>query len=182
MTGMNRTLKATLIFILGVLCVFASAIAYNKILRPKDNETSNKRDEHLISNEVEIVKLGSMIQLIGNSNIKRYCVKEKNETPDKDGNIIYPRQIARETGIGNYCKGNYGGIDCSAFIGWSIHNDGFKAENTIGSYEGETDVKNCCYRYDEHGHCVSFCPLNEMKKYYSKLMIGDQIANNDHVC
>ena len=81
---MNKTLKATLVFILGVLCAFASAIVYNKILRPKDNETSNKRDEHLISNEVEIVKLGSMIQLIGNSNIKRYCVKAKNETPNKD--------------------------------------------------------------------------------------------------
>ena len=107
------------------------------------------------------------------------------QSTDSDGNIIYPRATAQSQGIGTFCEGRYGGLDCASFVGWSIHNGGFKAENTIGSYEGtnKATVTRLCGHYADakEKRCDSFYPFNTMKQWYATLEIGDQIANNDHV-
>ena len=83
------------------------------------------------------------------------------------------RPIAQEQGIKRYCMGYYGGQDCQSFFGWAVHNGGFKAENTHGSYVGKNGSKE--------ESCGTNCSKNQMIELHKKLVIGDELVNPHHV-
>lgn len=70
-----------------------------------------------------------------------------------------------------YCKGTNLGLDCQSFVGWSIHNGGFKAENTAGSYRTPTNT------YCKSGSCGSFA---QAQKVYDEMEIGDILYSDAH--
>ncbi len=68
------------------------------------------------------------------------------------------------------CKGTNNGFDCQSYVGWSIHNGGFKAHNTAGSY---------------HGDYATYCRGNSCSKVaafdmYKSLEPGDIIYSDAH--
>ena len=69
------------------------------------------------------------------------------------------------------CKGTNNGLDCQSFVGWSIHNGGFKAENTAGSYKGDYVT------YCKGSYCSNKAAAIEM---YQSLEVGDIIYCNAH--
>lgn len=91
----------------------------------------------------------------------------------KTGETIYPRQEAQSMGIKNYCKGLYGGLDCQSFFGWAVHNGGFKAENTHGSYIGKNKAKEVS--------CGKSCSKAQVQDLLLQLVIGDELFNDAHV-
>ena len=91
----------------------------------------------------------------------------------KTGEKIYPRQDAQAKGIDKVCKGFYGGLDCQSFFGWAVHNGGFKAENTHGSYTGGGKAKELT--------CGTSCSKAQVQSLLSKLVIGDEVINPAHV-
>ena len=95
----------------------------------------------------------------------RYLV-EFGANPDW-GKFIASPNSERAT----YCKGTNLGLDCQSFVGWAIHNGGFKAENTAGSYSGTYKTycrgNNCNYK-------------SEAYQMYDSLTIGDIIYSDAH--
>ena len=91
----------------------------------------------------------------------------------KTGETIYPRQEAQSKGINAFCKGLYGGLDCQSFFGWSLHNAGFKAENTHGSYLGKNKAKE--------ESCGSSCSKAKMETLLDTLVLSDEVINDSHV-
>lgn len=96
----------------------------------------------------------------------------QEKSTDSNG-TIYPRQIAQREGILKYCEGNYGGLDCQSFVGWSIHNGGFKANNTHGSYVGKNKAtESSVNKSGDFARAVSL---------YDSLIMGDIMVNPHHV-
>ena len=79
----------------------------------------------------------------------------------------HKRSEAQAVGVSTFCKGLYGGLDCQSFVGWSIHNAGFKAENTHGSYGNGSYEET--KKYKESTYAL-----------YDSLEIGDIISNDGH--
>lgn len=79
------------------------------------------------------------------------------------------------------CGYPYVGFDCASFVGWTIHNGGFRGENTIESYRvrGATVTKKC-NSYDGN-NCIGMKSKNEMYEAYKKLKYGDAVASGKHV-
>ncbi len=95
------------------------------------------------------------------------------------------RNEVKEEEIESYCLGAYGGIDCQAFVGWAVHNGGFKAEDTYASYPGSKVIK-ACNRYGKNSSGEDVC--ESLKNYdtlvdtiYKKAEIGDIIIKDGHV-
>ena len=95
------------------------------------------------------------------------------------------RDEAKEKGIEAYCLGAYGGLDCQAFVGWAVHNGGFKAENTYASYSGGKVVK-ACGKYGKNSSGEDIC--ESLKDYdtlltsiYKEAKMGDIIIKDGHV-
>ena len=78
----------------------------------------------------------------------------------------------------------YGGLDCQSFIGWSIHNGGFKAENTGGSYGDTKRIKYCRNIVTESNGtqvCNDMYGLSDVsQRLYARAEIGDQISSDLH--
>jgi uncharacterized repeat protein (TIGR02543 family) len=106
-----------------------------------------------------------------------YQIKLKDITEkyfdEKENKYYYPRKEAETQGIGVYCKGTHGGLDCASFVGWSIHNAGFKAENTAGSYAAEG--------FSVCNGSKQGCGLEAATNMYKQSDIGDLIYNSAHV-
>ncbi len=83
------------------------------------------------------------------------------------------RDEAISRGIKSFCMGYYGGQDCQSFFGWAVHNGGFRALNTHGSYTGGNGSKE--------ESCGTNCSKNQMIELHKKLVIGDELVNPDHV-
>lgn len=81
------------------------------------------------------------------------------------------------------CKGKYRGFDCASFVGWSIHNGGFVAENTSDSYVSEGDAKEIrlCSKSDPNGGCAQMKPKSEAFAAFGKLVPGDLLQSAGHV-
>ena len=83
------------------------------------------------------------------------------------------------------CKGSYVGFDCTAFVGWSMHNAGFIAENTPGSYafcgrKPCADYQYSCGKWQGNG-CLAMASRENAYAMYNTLQIGDQVACADPV-
>ncbi len=99
------------------------------------------------------------------------------------GNLSSSAQAeANKVGLKTFCKGDHGGLDCASFVGWSIHNGGFKAENTAGSYVGTNKASQIkvCASYDGK-KCIKLKSKDVAFEMYAKAQMGDQISNNAHV-
>ncbi len=97
----------------------------------------------------------------------------------KMGNFVATPGSERAT----YCKGSYVGFDCTAFVGWSMHNAGFIAENTPGSYSSCNrkpcaKFVNACGKWEGNG-CLEMSSKERAYAMYNSLEIGDQIHTSN---
>ena len=81
------------------------------------------------------------------------------------------------------CEGSHVGFDCASLVGWAIHNGGFKAENTAGSYVGrnKAEQKSICIGWNDEKKCNKVKGRDAAYDIYDQLEIGDIIYSNQHV-
>lgn len=86
------------------------------------------------------------------------------------------------TTLEKYCQGIYGGLDCASFVGWSIHNAGFKAKNTASSYGGSGYLSKCSkWKYENGKTICEVTTVDNIKKLCNEANIGDLIYHEEHV-